>query len=232
MIKFVLIDDEPLAIDLLEDYINMTEGLELAGRFTNPIDALHALDKLQPDVVCLDVQMPELTGIQFMKITKGKYPVVLTTAYQEYALEGYEHDIVDYLLKPVSIDRFLIAVEKIKKRVSVNTESKMAKTVSVSDYIFIKSEYKTLKIDLADIRYLEGLSDYVAIHVDGKKHLTLDRLKAFESKLPSSSFVRVHKSYIINLAHIDHVERNRIVMGDQRIPVGATYQKAFVKRLG
>jgi len=104
MIKCVLIDDEPLALDLLADYVTKTKGLELAGRYTNPIEALHALDALKPDMVFLDVQMPELTGIQFMKITKGKFPVVLTTAYQEYALEGYEHDIIDYLLKPIEID--------------------------------------------------------------------------------------------------------------------------------
>ncbi len=127
----------------------------------------------------------------------------------------------------------MIAAEKIKKRIGSKVTNSQAIPSSVSqEYIFVKSEYKTLKINLSDIRYLEGLSDYVAIHVDGKKHLTLDTLKGYEEKLPKKSFVRVHKSYIINLSHIDHVERNRIVIGQDRIPVGATYQKAFNARLG
>jgi len=233
MIKCVLIDDEPLALDLLADYVSKTDGVSLSGRFTNPIEGLHAMETIQPDVVFLDVQMPELTGIQFMKITKGKYPVVLTTAYQEYALEGYEHDIIDYLLKPIEIDRFMIAIDKIKKRLTpIVSNDKVGASANQIEYIFVKSEYKTLKINLSEIKYLEGMSDYVVIHQDGKKDMTLDTLKGYENKLPSESFMRVHKSYIINLAHIDHIERNRIVIGDQRIPIGATYQKAFNERLG
>lgn len=233
MIKCIIIDDEPLAIDLLSDYVEKSDILMLQDSFTNPIEALHALEEYNPDVVFLDVQMPELTGIQFLKITKGKYPVVLTTAYSEYAIEGYELDIIDYLLKPISFERFSMTCEKIQKRISPDVaKSKGTNPVENVDYIFVKSEYKTLKINLSDILYLEGLSDYVVIHLDGKKHLTLNTLKSFENKLPSRSYVRVHKSYIVNLSFIDHIERNQIVIGDKRIPIGATYQKAFNQLLG
>ena len=232
MMKCIIIDDEPLAIDLISDYVKKSNRLGLVGSFTNSLKALHALEELQPDVLFLDVQMPELTGIQFLKITKGKYPIVLTTAYTEYAIEGYEHDIIDYLLKPITFERFLITEEKIKKRIAPSSLAQEGNSSTKSpEYIFVKSEYKTLKINLSDILYLEGLSDYVVIHLEGKKHLTLSTLKGFEERLPSDKFIRVHKSFIINFSFINHIERNQIIIGDKRIPIGVTYQKAFIQRL-
>ena len=231
MIRCMIIDDEPLAIDLIQDYVSKTEGFELAGIFTNPIDALHKIDQLNVDIIFLDVQMPELSGIQFLKIKKGSCHFVMTTAYEEYALEGFEHDVVDYLLKPISLERFMIAADRIKKRLSKESINSVSSLTSNSEYIFVKSEYKTLKINLAEIKYLEGLSDYIQIHLEDKKILTLDTLKNFTGRLPSNNFTRVHKSFVINMDQIDHIERNQIIIGDKRIPIGGKYLKNFQERL-
>ncbi len=231
MIRCMIIDDEPLAIDLLKDYVSKTEGLELAGAFTNPIEALQQLDELKVNVVFLDVQMPELSGIQFLKIKKGRCHFVMTTAYEQYALEGFEHDVVDYLLKPVSLDRFMIAVDRIKKRLSNNPGPEIQDSKKSPDYIFVKSEYKTLRINFADIQYVEGLSDYVQIHLSDKKILSLDTLKNFNERLITDNFIRVHKSFIINMNHIDHIERNQIIIGEKRIPIGGKYLKDFQELL-
>ena len=231
MIRCMIIDYEPLAIDLIQDYVSKTEGFELAGIFTNPIDALHKIDQLNVDIIFLDVQMPELSGIQFLKIKKGSCHFVMTTAYEEYALEGFEHDVVDYLLKPISLERFMIAADRIKKRLSKESINSVSSLTSNSEYIFVKSEYKTLKINLAEIKYLEGLSDYIQIHLEDKKILTLDTLKNFTGRLPSNNFTRVHKSFVINMDQIDHIERNQIIIGDKRIPIGGKYLKNFQERL-
>lgn len=236
MLKCLIIDDEPLAIRLLSDYIEKTEGLTLLQSFTNPIEALQFADKQKPDLIFLDIQMPELTGIQFMKIANGKYPIILTTAYDHYALDSYEFDVIDYLLKPISLDRFIIAANKAKSRLQsqsteVSTVKPSTQEISV-DYIFVKSDYKTLKIDLADIYYLEGLGDYVAIHLQKKKILTLENMKHFEAVLPEQNFTRVHKSYLVALDKIEFIERNRIVINDQRLPIGATYKDSFWAKIG
>lgn len=236
MLNCLIIDDEPLAIRLLSDYIAKTEGLSLLRSFTDPIEALQFADKQAPDLIFLDIQMPELTGIQFMKIANGKYPIILTTAYDHYALDSYEFDVIDYLLKPISLDRFMIAANKAKNRLeAVSPEPSPASAPSqakAEDYIFVKSDYKTLKIDLANIYYLEGLGDYVAIHLREKKVLTLENMKHFERVLSGQNFIRVHKSYLIAIDKIEFIERNRIVIKGERLPIGATYKDAFWTRIG
>lgn len=228
MIKCVIIDDEPLAIDLLKDYVSKAEGFELVGTFANPIEALQQVETLDVDLIFLDVQMPELNGIQFLKIKKGKCHFVMTTAYQKYAIEGFEHDVIDYLLKPISIDRFMISMERVKARLADKAVPEVVKKAeTIPEYIFVKSEYKTLKINIREIKYLEGMSDYVSIHLPDKRVMTLDSLKNFITKLPSQQFIRVHKSFVVNIEQIDHVERNQIIISDKRIPIGATYLKGF-----
>ncbi len=229
MIKAVLLDDEPLALDLLESHISKTEGIEVVGAFTNPIEALQELEQLSPDVVFSDIQMPELSGVQFTKIIGSKTMVVFTTAYDQYALEGYDLDVVDYLLKPINLERFQKAVVKIKSRLQKSTSTEPEKT---PDYIFVKSEYKTLKIDLADIHYIKGMADYVQIVTAGDKIMTLENLKHFEQTLPPNNFMRVHKSYIIAMDKIEFIERNRAVIIGDYIPVSETYKKAFFERVG
>lgn len=236
MLNCIVIDDEPLAIRLLSDYIEKTDGLALLKAFSNPIEALQYADENRPDLIFLDIQMPELTGIQFMKIANGKYPIILTTAYDSYALDSYEFDVIDYLLKPISLDRFMIAANKAKERlqtqVSAATHTVGHSPAAAPGYIFIKSDYKTLKINLADILYLEGLGDYVCIHLPGKKILTLEKMKHLATTLPNNNFIRVHKSYLVAIDKIDFIERNRIVINEQRLPIGATYKEEFWSRIG
>lgn len=226
MLRCLIIDDEPLALKLLTDYVGRSAHTSLIEAYTNPITALQSIDTQPPDLILLDVQMPELTGVQFAKIVRGKYPVIITTAYPDYALEGYELDIVDYLLKPISFERFERAVLKVLRR-----EPPAPPTASMVDFLFIKSGYKIQRIDLEDILYLEGLSDYVRIQTTAGPVLTLDTLRNFAESLPSAQFMRVHRSWIVALARIDYIERNRIVIGNQRIPIGATYQKAFWEKI-
>ncbi|MEN0050093.1 MAG: LytTR family DNA-binding domain-containing protein [Bacteroidota bacterium] len=232
MIKCLIIDDEPLAIQLLADYVQKSKDLELVHTFSNPIEALHFLAENEVDLLFLDIQMPELTGIQLMKITKGKYQVILTTAYDQYALDSYDFDVIDYLMKPISLDRFMLAVEKAKKRIQTETPTVVVKeAANTKDYIFVKSGYKTLKINLSDILHLESLGDYVAIHTENEKILTLENMSHFEDILPSEDFLRVHRSHIIALSKINFIERNRIVIQEKYIPISASYQAAFWERI-
>lgn len=226
MIRCCIIDDEPMAIRLLADYVEKVDDLELVAEYSNPTQAIQEILQAPVDLIFLDVQMPELTGLQFMKILGGKSKVILTTAYSEYALEGYDYDVVDYLLKPVSLDRFLQAVEKARQRLAEGRREAPGPAAAPS-FIWVKSEYKHLKIRLDEIRYLESLGDYVAIHLSDKKVLTLQNMKQFEQELPENLFVRIHKSYLVSLEKIDYIERNRVVIGKKYLPVGNTYQKGF-----
>ncbi|GAB5551673.1 MAG: LytTR family DNA-binding domain-containing protein [Saprospiraceae bacterium] len=228
-VQCLLIDDEPLALQLLGDYIEKTEGLSLLGAFSDPIQALQFTYTNSPDLIFLDIQMPELTGIQLLKIFQQKHPVILTTAYQQYAMDGYEHDVIDYLLKPISYDRFLVAIQKFQQRKSTALEAPVATTSK--DHIFVKSEYRVLRINLSDILFLEGLGDYVAIHTAKGKILTLENMKHFAAVLPLRQFMRVHKSYIIAFSKIDFIERNRVVIKTQRIPISDTYKKDFWQQI-
>lgn len=230
MVKCLIIEDEPLAIALLKDYIHKTANLELVAAFSDPILALQKINELEVDLIFLDVQMPELNGIQLLKIFNQKYKVVLTTAYQEYAVDGFDYDVVDYLLKPISYDRFFKAIQKVEEQVA-KPEVKANAFQNMPGYIFVKSEYRIHKIDLESIYFLEGLGDYVAIHLVDSKILTLENLKHFEQTLPQSDFIRVHKSFIISLSRIDYIERSRILMKDRRIPISESYKKAFFERI-
>lgn len=226
MLKCIIIDDEPLAGRLLADYVAKTDNIELVNLFTNPITGLQSLEEAKVDIIFLDIQMPELSGIQFAKIIKGKYPVILTTAYEEYALQGYELDVIDYLLKPISLERFQQAIGKTLARIQPATNTKQAVTTSV-DYMFIKSGYQTQRVAYDDILYLEGLSDYVRIQTKQGPILTLDTMKNLASILPSHLFMRVHRSYIIALDKIEYIENNRIVIEEKHIPISASYQDEF-----
>jgi two-component system, LytTR family, response regulator len=182
------------------------------------------------------MQMPELTGIQVLKIIGTGYKVIFTTAYTDYALDGYEYNITDYLLKPISFERFTKAIEKINQNnnVSWDTNHGVANqktNTAESDFIFIKSDSKMIKINLADILFIEGLKDYLSIQTTSEKLITLQNLKTVEQHLNPQHFMRVHKSYIVALNKIDTIERNRIFIGERVIPVGDTYRDAFLKRI-
>lgn len=236
MIKCLIIDDEPLAVQLLADYVQTDDELELVSTFTNPIKALHFLEGNPVDLLFLDVEMPELTGIQLMTIANGKYQVILTTAYENYAIKGFEFDVIDYLVKPISLERFIIAVQRAKQRFASATGQAAALEKDRSgvglEYIFVKNGFKIQRVDLENVLYLESSNDYVSIHTQKEHILTLDTIKHFEEMLPAEQFVRVHRSFIVALNKINYIENNRIAIGDQLIPISKTYQKAFLKAIG
>jgi len=235
MIRCLVVDDEPLALHIVEDYISKVPFLQLVKSTTNPIEALTLVQEGNVDLVFLDVQMPELTGIQFLKIANGKAKVILTTAYPEYALEGYELDVVDYLLKPIAFDRFFKSVQKAQGvlqpsiKPPANPEPMQQQNDFLSDFIFVKSEHKIQKVYLRDILFIEGLKDYISIFTAAERIITLQNMKKMEDALPEKHFIRVHKSYIVSLNKIDSIERSRIWIGEKIIPVGDTYRDPFFK---
>ena len=226
-IKTAIVDDEPLAVELLSDYVSKTDSLQLVEASTDVYKVLKLVQDGCIDLLFLDIQMPELTGIQFMKIIDERCKVIITTAYTEYALDGYEFNVVDYLLKPISYERFSKAVNKVLLPSTI--ENKAAKK---PDHIFIKSEYKLVRVNLADILYIESLRDYIAIHtLQQQKIMSLESLRNMESVLPADEFLRVHKSYIVSLKKISYVEKNRIVINQQYIPIGDSYQEKFFETI-
>ncbi len=224
----VIIEDEPLARNLLSDYVNKVPSLNLLHAFGNPLEALDFLRTQHIDILFLDVQMPQLTGISLLKVLQNKPMVILTTAYSEYALEGYELDVADYLLKPVTFERFLKAIDKVTQRLS--GESKTTQTTeppALPDYVFVKDGTKSVKVMLDDILYVEGLKDYVTIHTPQQKIVTLQRMKTLEEQLPTNKFIRIHNSYIVAVRAIDVVHKNEVQIGTASLPIGDTYRKAF-----
>jgi len=228
MISAVAIDDEPLALQLIEGYIKKTTGLKLAAKFDNPLDAADFLRNNSADIIFVDIQMPDLTGIEFTRLLEKGPKVIFTTAYEKYALEGYKLEVVDYLLKPFSYEEFLTAVNKAVRL--INLEKKAPEKIDTNDeFLFLKSDYKIRRINFNDIIYIEGLKDYVKIYTQNnpKPVLTLSTLKLLETKLPSERFMRVHRSFIVNLKKIETIERSRIVFGKTYIPVSEQYKDKF-----
>ena len=224
MIRCVIIDDEPLAIKLLETYISKLDNLLLVSSHSNPLEGMSALKSEPVDLLFLDIQMPELSGVQLAKIIPDTTKIIFTTAYPEYAVEGFELKALDYLLKPISLLRFMQAVDRYK-------ESQLpVGTGEDTDFIFVKTEHRKMKIDLADILFLKGMGDYCQIFMKDNKVMTLEKLHSFESRLPTSLFKRVHKSYIISIKKIEYVEKNKIKIIDKLIPIGQTYESE-IKRL-
>jgi DNA-binding LytR/AlgR family response regulator len=228
MINCIIVDDEQHAIDILVHYIKQTPYLNLVAATTNPIEALQIVATQKTDLVFLDIQMPELSGIDFIKAINGKAKVILTTAYSEFALEGYELDVVDYLLKPIRLPRFLAAVQKV-----VKTQGESAidqtKEETEDDYLFVKTESKgkLLKINLEDIDYIEGMKNYVAIYRGGQKTMVYTNLKDLEARLPRKEFIRVHKSFIIPISRITGIEGNHLLLKGvtAEILIGESYKE-------
>lgn len=230
MINCIIVDDEQHAIDIIRHYIDQTPYLQLVGSSTNPIEGLQLVNEGNVDLVFLDIQMPELTGIDFIKAIGGKAKVILTTAYSEFALEGYELDVVDYLLKPVRFPRFLTAVQKAVAQIE---HTAPAEAEEEGDYIFVKTESKgkLLKINLDEIDYIEGMKNYVAIHCHGKKTLVYTTMKELEERLPQKHFIRVHKSFIIPLNKITGIEGNTLRLKDvpADILIGDSYKDQLME---
>lgn len=228
MMNCIIVDDEQPAIDILKHYIEQSTQLTLAGSTTNPLEALEMVNNQKIDLIFLDIQMPELSGIDFIKALKSSPKIILTTAYSEFALESYELDVVDYLLKPIRFTRFLSAVQKAGQDVKMLPIQK-----AEDDYLFVKTESKgkLLKINLADIDYIEGMKNYVGIYCDGKKTMVYTSMKELEERLKGKQFVRVHKSFIIPIAKLTGIEGNLIRLQNvtAEILIGENYKPELMR---
>ena len=226
----LIVEDEPLARNLMTEYVKKIPYLNLIDACSSPLAAIEILRNQPVDLLFLDIQMPEITGISLLKALQKKPMVILTTAYSEYALEGYELDVIDYLLKPITFERFLRAVEKASQRntsaapviVSANKPADVAQP-----FIFVKDGTKLVKIKWDDILYVEGLKDYVTIHTKQQKIVSLQRIKSLEEQLPSDKFIRIHHSYIIAISAIDVIHKGEVQIGSAQIPISDTYRKSF-----
>lgn len=231
-INCIAIDDEPLALEIIEEYAGKIPYLNLKASFDNAFNALQYLKTEKVDLLFLDIQMPDITGVQLAQILPANTHVVFITAYDFYAVKSYELNAVDYILKPFEFDRFWQACEKVSNLLAVDkSERETVNTKSTDAFFFVKSEYRMQKIFEKDILYIEGMKNYIKIFTKADKVLTLQSFKKTEQMLSPDRFIRVHKSFIVAIDQIDFIERNRICIGGTRIPIGETYKEAFYKVL-
>ncbi len=236
MLNCIAVDDENLALDLIEDNIHKVPFLNLVGRCKNPFEAMEILQNQEIDLIFLDIQMPGITGVQFLQSMTNSPMVIFVTAYKQYALEGFNLNVIDYLLKPIDFERFLKAVNKafelhsLKHKISVNEPIGELKNST----IFVNADYSLVKIRTDEIDYVEGLKDYVKIHLNSsnKPIVTRMTMKAIEEKLPTSDFFRVHKSFIVSLDKIESIRNLKIKIGNAQIPVSESYSEEFFKLIG
>ncbi len=226
----LIVDDEQLARNLLETYVTKMPMLELRGKCKNPMEAMAIMQSEQIDLLFLDIQMPELTGVEFIKTMQQKPAIIFTTAYSEYALEGYQLDVIDYLLKPFALERFIKAVNKavdyldLKRNITKVPEQK-------PDSILLHADHKIYKVDLDDILYIEGLKEYVSYYTKERRIIVLQSLKSIEDSLPRDKFIRIHRSYIVPVRKIKSLDGNQVQIGDKLIPIGRSYKDDVMKRV-
>ena len=227
-LKCLIVEDEPLARNLLVEYVKKVSYLELTDACSNPLIALEVLRNHPIDLMFLDIQMPEITGISLLRSLQKKPLVILTTAYSEYALESYDLDVVDYLLKPVTFDRFLKAVDKASQRISPQTSTPDQPPGGKQEpFVFVKDGTKLVRINYDDILFVEGLKDYVTIVTKTQKIVSLQRLKTLETQLPADQFIRIHHSYIVSLKALDTIHKSEVQIGTHVIPISESYKKSF-----
>lgn len=226
----IIVDDEPPAIRLLEKYVEKVSFLKLEGTFTKPLEALLFLEKQKVDLVFLDIQMPEITGLQLSKIIDSKVQIIFTTAYPEFALESYDVSAMDYLLKPIEFERFYKAVKKVLPTKVVISHS----SSSENDYMFVKTDGKNKyeRVQFDDVLFFQGLKNYVAIQLHNGQIITYSTLKRLKESLPGNDFIQIHKSYIISVQQIDRIENDAVWIQNKQVPIGNTYRKAFFERIG
>lgn len=225
-----IIDDEPLAISLLESYVGKTSFLRLTAKFNSALEALPVLSAQPVDLLFLDIQMPELSGMEFSRILEADTRIIFTTAFEQYALDSYKVNALDYLLKPIAYPDFLKAPNK---ALQWHEHMQATTTTAEIESIFIKTEYKLVQVELRKILYIEGLKDYVKIFIEDEPHpiLSLMSMKSLEEMLPASRFIRVHRSFIVQPEKIKVIERNRIVFGKEYIPISDNYKQKFIEFL-
>ena len=220
-INCIAIEDEPLALKKIKEFIEQVDFLNLMEGFNNAVDAIGFLKTNSVDLIFLDIRMKKLSGIQFLESLQIKPKVIITSAYDEYALKGYELDVADYLLKPFTFERFLKSVDKVYNQIN-SSESGYS-----NDYIFVKTEYRIEKVEMSDILYIQGMKDYLQIHTTDRKIMTLQTFKNLLEILPQTDFQRVHNSYVVSISKIDNIERNRIRIGKELIPISDSYKDKF-----
>jgi two-component system, LytTR family, response regulator len=225
----MVVDDKPLAVDILAAYIAKLPWLDLVYSSGNPLEALDYLRAQPADLIFLDIQMPELNGLQFIRVSGGKIPVILTTAYADYALDGYAYDVVDYLLKPIPFDRFCQAAEKARLRIEGSPS--LGFLPLTSPCLFVKTEHKIQRVALDDILFIEAKQNYISLETLSGKIMSLQGITSIEEKLPRQGFLRVHKSFIVALDKIDTIERSRIFIKETVIPIGDSYREALFRAL-
>lgn len=232
MLRCIAIDDEPLALDLLEDNIRQIPFLRLEGKCSNAIDAIQFLKEHVVDLIFLDIQMPGLTGLQFIQSLTQKPMIILVTAYEKFALEGFNLEVVDYLVKPVALDRFIKATNKAWELHQLR--NKTAAKENLPDYFFVNSDYSLRKVEFAEIVYIEGLKDYIKINLKNSSRPLITRMsmKVLEEELPTSKFIRIHKSYILAISAITAVRKNSVFVGDMEFPIGDSYKNAVITLVG
>jgi DNA-binding LytR/AlgR family response regulator len=227
-ISCIIVDDEPFALELIQNYVSKTSFLELKGKCNNAFDALELLNTEKIDLVFLDIQMPELSGLELSKTISKETKIIFTTAFSEYALDGFKADALDYLMKPFNFEEFYNAAAKAKEWFAMKRKE-TSESSKNSDFIFVKSEYKQLKINFNEVLYFEGLKDYIKIWLvnQPKAILTLMSLKSLEEELPETQFMRIHRSFIVALDKIEEIERNQVIINNQRITVAEQYKNKF-----
>jgi len=234
-ITCLIADDEPMALSLIESYVLKTPFLELKAKCNNAIEAMQVLEEQKDiDLFFLDIQMPDLTGLEFSKLLPQNSRVIFTTAFDQYAIDGYKVNALDYLLKPFDYNEFLSAASKARNYFESQQSASVSKPEKKQEFFFVKSEYKQIKINFSEILYIEGLKDYVKIYLkdNPKPILTLMSLKKLEEELPSDNFMRIHRSYIIALEKIEAIERNHIVIGKEQIVIAPNYKDALMEYIG
>ncbi len=234
--KCLIVDDEPLAVDLIESFVKKIPYLNLVGSCSNAFDAMEKMQDEDIDLLFLDIQMPNLTGIEWVKSMNKAPMIIFTTAYSNYAVDGFNLNAVDYLVKPIPFERFLKAVNKAYEYFRLHNQAKKDRPVNetanslLGKFIMVKADYSLVKIDLDKIQYVEGLRDYLKIYIDDNNHkpiLTLNSLKKIEDILPSDHFIRVHRSFIVSIGKIEAIQKHRIIIGKERIPIGEIYKNDF-----
>jgi DNA-binding LytR/AlgR family response regulator len=233
MMKCIIVDDEPLAIEILESYVSKIDQLQLAGTFRNAIAAFTFLQQNQVDLIFLDIQMPKLSGIEFLKTLKSPPKVIFTTAFRDYAIEGFDLEVADYLLKPISFERFLKAVAKVMhKDVVPQVAPQQAKADSGGDnYVFFKVDKKMVKTKMSDILFIESIKDYVKVRTTEKEIITQQKISYLEESLPKEQFIRIHRSFIINRERIDAYSATDVEIGKHQVPIGRNYKNDVIRLL-
>lgn len=230
-INCIIIDDEPLARKGLKEYIADTDFLQLTGEFDNPLKATDAIIRGEARLLFLDIQMPKITGLEFFRTLQQPPPVIFTTAYPQYALDGFEVNALDYLVKPISFDRFLKAALKAKEFYEIREKNSVIATSPGAGYFFIKTDNKLVKLDYEEVLFAEALQNYVVIHTAGKKYITYLTFKAVEDYLPGDHFIKTHKSYIVAASKIDSIEGNDIMIGQHHIPISRNLKEEVMEKL-